>query len=361
MNTFGDDKTRLVENSQKLEMQIVTLMEKNKICQQEVSNRDQTIMKLQNEFNVMQEKYLTSLDEFKIQQEEIERLNNRIKKQSNDRKDLEQMNDKLEEKILQSEKNAKQLEYEIEIYKQDLAKQNKIIDNIKAEWANNVRNHEEEIKGYKQNYQILNEELAHTKTELTEFMNKITSLKQQANELSNGLDNKNEENENLHCEVNRYEKICQEQESKICQYSSELNIIKNQLETANMQINQLNVKLGDYESKYDIACKANEKQENNINNLNETIMELKFKLAEKEQSSNNFSKEASHLSQQLNDKNFEIKKLNSINQTLNEEFGRLNDEFVKQSEYLSIKESLAKSIQLKYDEKNLEVYNFFFK
>ena len=45
----------------------------------------------------------------------------------------------------------------INVAKQDLTKLEKTIENIKSEWTGNIRNHEEEIKGYKQSYQILNE------------------------------------------------------------------------------------------------------------------------------------------------------------------------------------------------------------
>ena len=104
-------------------MQLVTSMEKHKICQHEVSQRDQTIIKQQSDINLMHEKYSSSLDEIKIQQEEMERLNQRIKKQSGDLKDYQSANDRLEDKKENLNKHIKELEYEIEIYKQDLTKE----------------------------------------------------------------------------------------------------------------------------------------------------------------------------------------------------------------------------------------------
>ncbi len=244
-----------------------------------VAQRDQTIIKYQSDINLVHEKYASSLDEIKIQQEEIERLNNRIKKQSGDLRDYQSANDRLEDRKEELNKHIKELEYEIEMYKQDLAKQEKTIENIKSEWTSNIRNHEEEIKGYKQNFQILNEELSHTKTDLNDFMNKIAMLKQQVNELSSLLNNKNEENERLCQDLTRFESICKEQDSKICQYLSELSVYRGHYESATNQIALLNNKLDDTENKYEQSLKNTDKLEINLKNYNEQIIELKFKVS----------------------------------------------------------------------------------
>lgn len=191
---------------------------------------------------------------------------------------MQSQNDRLDDKRSNMDKEIKQKEYEIEMYKQDIAKQEKTIENIKTEWTNNIRNHEEEIKGYKQSYQILSEELSHTKKDLNEFLSKIASLKQNVNELSDSLENKNEENEQLSSDLNKFEKICNEQESKICQYSSELSALKNHYENLNNQNSHLNAKLAEMDNKYDQELKNSERLENTLKNLNEIIIELKFKV-----------------------------------------------------------------------------------
>jgi chromosome segregation ATPase len=278
LQAYGEDKNHFIEKSQQLEMQLVTSYEKNKACQLEVSQRDQNLIKLQSDLNLMQEKYSSSLEEVKIQQDEIERLNMRIKSQSSDLKDIQSINDHMEEKLNNSTQLNKQREYEIEIYKQDLSKQDKQIENIKAEWTANIRNHEEEIKGYKQNFQILNEELAHTKSDLSEFMSKISTLKMQVSELSVGLESKTEENERLIHGLKKYETICKEQEAKICQYSSELSMSGNQNENLSFQIENLCSKLEQTESKHQQALKSNDKLEMSLKKLQESLIELKFKV-----------------------------------------------------------------------------------
>ena len=278
LQAYGEDKNHFIEKSQQLEMQLVTSYEKNKACQLEVSQRDQSLIKLQSDLNLMQEKYSSSLEEVKIQQDEIERLNMRIKSQSSDLKEIQSINDHMEEKLNNSTQLNKQREYEIEIYKQDLSKQDKQIENIKAEWTANIRNHEEEITGYKQNFQILNEELAHTKSDLSEFMSKISTLKMQVSELSVGLESKTEENERLIHGLKKYETICKEQEAKICQYSSELSMSGNQNENLSFQIESLCSKLEQTESKHQQALKNNDKLEMSLKKLQETLIELKFKV-----------------------------------------------------------------------------------
>ncbi len=279
LQSFGEDKSRIIDQNQHLEIQLVTALEKHKICQIEVSQRDQSLIKLQSELNMLSEKYASSLDELKIQQEEIERLNQRIKKQSNDIRELQTANDRLEEKRISTDKSLKQYEYDVETFKQELTKKDRAIENIKAEWTNNIRNHEEEIKGYKQNYQILNEELAHTRSELNEFLNKITNLKQQTNELSTDLDVKNQEREQLNDELSKYEKLAKEQDAKICQYTSEINGLRNSLDSCNSQLHHLNLKLSDMDNKYEHALKHCERLEANLKSANENIIEMKFQVS----------------------------------------------------------------------------------
>lgn len=330
-------------------------MEKHKICQMEVTQRDQTIIKIQSDYNLLHEKYASSLDELKIQQEEIERLNQRIKKQSNDLKEMQSINDRLEEKRVNMDKLIKQLEYEIEIDKQERAKQEKTIENIKADWTANIRIHEEEIKGYKQSYQILNEELAHTKADLSDFSNKITNLKQQVNELSGCLEAKNEENKNLNNEMSKFEQICKDQESKICQYSSELCITRSNLENAQVENSKLNSKLEEVSHRYEHAMQNIERLENGTKCLNETVIEFKFKMAEREQNIEILKNENLNLNQQLNSKCSEFKKIAQDNEALHDEIDKINEEYNKLIQCLEQTEMAVKQTQAKLSEKTDDV------
>ncbi len=275
---LSDERTIFVEKIQSLEYQLCNSIEKNKACQNEVAQRDQQLIKLQSDLNLISEKYSSSLDELKIQEEELERLNSRVKKQSNDMKDMQALNDKLDDRSNNLEKQLKQSLYDNEMYKQEILNNEKHIENLKAEWTNNIRNHEEEIKGYKQNYQILNEELTHTKSELNDFMNKIQILKQKMNDLNMDLEEKCKQNESLTSDLNKYEFICKEQEAKIGQQSTDLAMFKSQTEIASQQINQMNYKLNEAENKNQQLIKNIDHLEHNANCLNEIIMELKFKV-----------------------------------------------------------------------------------
>ena len=109
-------------------------------------------------------------------------------------------------------------------------------------------------------------------------MLKINSLKQKVNELNGDLDSKQQLIDNQASDLNKFEFICKEQEGKICQYSSEVLLLKNDLENAHNKNGCLSTKLNDTESKYEHALKTIDRLENNANCLNEIIMELKFKV-----------------------------------------------------------------------------------
>lgn len=352
---LNEEKNKMSERIQSLENQLVTAIEKHKACQNEVSQRDQNLIKLQSDLNILQEKYSSCVEEVRIQQEEIDRLNARTKKQSSDFKELQAAYDALEDKNTCLEKHIKQLEYELEITKLNVANHERTIENIKTEWANNIRNHEEEVKGYKQNYQILSEDLSNTKSELNDYMNKVNCLKQKVAELNIDLDTKTQLNENLNSDLNKYEFICKEQEAKICQYCTDISMLKGHLDHANSQIGQMNVRYNELETKYDHALKAIDKLEASVNCLNEVIMELKFKMAEKEQAVEICRADVNSLNQQLNNKNLDLKKLIQQNESLNEELDKANEDSTRLTECLEHAESSYKTIQAKLNEKIQDV------
>ena len=109
-------------------------------------------------------------------------------------------------------------------------------------------------------------------------MSKIAMLKQQVNELSSLLDNRNQENERLIQDLTKFESICKDQDSKICQYLSELSVYRGHYENATNQVGHLSKKLDDTENQYEQSLKNIEKLETNLKNLNEQIIELKFKV-----------------------------------------------------------------------------------
>ncbi|CAF0853486.1 unnamed protein product [Brachionus calyciflorus] len=351
IQSLNDEKNRLYDKIQQLEIQLVTSNEKHKVCQLEVSQRDQTILKIQTELNTTNEKYTSSLEEIKILQEELERLSQRVKKQSNDMKEMQSLNDRLDEKNSHRDKLCKQMEYEIEQCKQEVTKKDKQIECIKSDWTLSIRNHEEEIRGYKQSYQILSEELNHTKSDLGDFMNKITNLKQKINDLSDGLECKSTENSSLRAEIERYENVCREQESKICQLSSDLCITRNYFDNSQNEQEKLSAKLSDLQNRYESVIVQLERQENTCKNQNEQIVEMKFKLNEKEQSLEACKQENLRVNQMYNEKCSDYKKLSQDNECLNEEIEKINQEYNKLIILMEQSENALNINQAKLNEK----------
>lgn len=351
LQTYGEENSHASDKNQQLERQLLTALEKNKFCQSEVAQRDQTIINLKSELSSTNEKHHSSLQEINIQTEEIDRLNSRIKAIGYDLKEVQAIKDHLETRNNGLEQKIQQRDYDIEVHKKDLAKQEKQIENIKSEWSGNIRNYEEEIKGYKQNFQILNEELSHTKADLSEFMSRINLLKQQTVELNSGLERKSHENESLRETIRRLESVCKEQGAKINEYINELTLVKNRFEVANNQVENLCLKLNDAEQKEELSHKANERLEVNLKGLQETIIELKFKNVEKEQALEGCKLELGDLKNLVNNKNSEIKRLQERMQELNEDLDKVTFDLTKVESNLSSSEMTAKTHFAKLSEK----------
>ena len=235
-------------------------------------------MKAQNDLNLIHEKYSSSIEELKIQQDEIERLNQRIKFQMNDMKELQFAIDRSEEKYKDADKAMKQFQYECEIKKQEITNLDKTIENIKAEWTTNIRNHEEEIRGFKQHIEILNEELSHTKLELNDAINKVIDNKHNINDLNEQIDRLTDENDKQSGKITKLESLNKDLETKLLNYSSDNSMLHHQLNNANTQIQNLNTKINEVEIRHDQLLKNFEKCEGNNRSLSETNIEMKFKV-----------------------------------------------------------------------------------
>lgn len=270
-----EEKTRLGDKSQQLEHQLVTVMEKNKICQIEVGQRDQAIMKLQNELSLAQEKYSAAVEETQLHRDELERLNQRIRQQSADLDEMRSSNDTLESRRTQLDRELKQLQIDYEITQQEVSKREKQLENVKLEWTNNIRHHEDEVRSYKQSYQILNDELTHTKTELQEVLVKINDLKHNLNVLNSELEAKNEENENARDEIDRLNETCRNYENKLYSYTNDLSAAKGQLENVNAQLNHFKERLDETQGRYEQALNTIDELEHSVQFLNETISDYK--------------------------------------------------------------------------------------
>jgi chromosome segregation ATPase len=233
---------------------------------------------MQGDLNSMHEKFSGSLEQHKILNDEIERLNIRIKQQTNELRDCHCRIDDQDSKLREQEKLIKQYEYEIETDKQIIFNNDNTIQNLKAEWTANIRNHEEEIKSFKYHCNVLNEELSTGKVDLSEAHTKIVELKQQILTLTDSFDFVNDENKMNLQRISKYETLMGEQETKILNYSTEVGMLQHQLEKSNGQLQNINSKLSEIEIRYEQAQKAYEKSEAHTRSLNETTMEMKFKV-----------------------------------------------------------------------------------
>ena len=65
--------------------------------------------------------------------------------------------------------------------------------------------------------------------------------------------------------------------------------------------------------------------------------------------------ENANLSQQLNNKNLDLKKMVHQNESLNEELEKLNEEYQKIGQHLDQAENNSKSLQIKLNEKIQDV------
>lgn len=282
-HALAEDKSRLQDQTHQLELQLVTSQEKHKICQLEVGQRDQTIMKLQNELSLTQEKHSSAMEESHMLRDEVDRLNHRIRQQSSDLDEMRSSNDTLENKRMQLDKELKQLQIDYEITQQEVSKREKQLENVKLEWTNNIRHHEDEVRSYKQSYQILNDELTHTKTELQEVLAKINDLKHNLNLLNSELEGKKDECEEARGEISRLNETCRDYENKLYSYTNDLSAAKGQLENVNAQLNHFKSRLDETQSRYEQALNTIDELEHSIQFLNETIEDYRIKVIVKYQ------------------------------------------------------------------------------
>ena len=136
------------------------------------------------------------------------------------------------------------------------------------------------------------------------------------------------------------------------------------------------------DNKYEQELKNSERLENSMKNLNELVIELKIKVilnykrrkfkkfqikikikiikyANGEQCNDSLRNENLNLNQQVQNKNYELKKMSQENEGLNNDLEKVNEEYSKLMHCLSQTENNLKSMQNKLNEKIEEVLNNF--
>jgi len=203
------------------------------------------------------------------------------------------------------------------------------MENARAEWSAGARNYEEEIRGYKQNFQILNEELAHTKADLGDFASRIDNLKGQVNELNSGLAKKGDENAGLVATVRKYETLCGEQEERMRNCLGELSASRAEGERARAEVEGLVRRAAEMEQREEAIQRQLAKSEEGGRQLQEAVIEWKFKFAEKEQALELAKGEVGALNRLVSEKNAELKKVVERCQCLSEDLDKLGFDLAK--------------------------------
>lgn len=243
-----------------------------------MGQRDQSILKLQTDLSQVQEKYASALEEKKIERDELERLNDRVRQQSAELDELRESNDALESRRVHIEKELKQTQYDYETSQQELAKRDKQIESLKAEWTSSARAHDDEMLTYKQSYRVLSDELTHTKNELVDVLSKIEELKLNAAQLNNELAGKSDECESAHRELARLDGVCRDYENKLYSYTNDLSASRGQLDNVNAELAQLNTRLAESEGRYERALDNIAQLEHNIQFLDATVQDYTQKV-----------------------------------------------------------------------------------
>ena len=151
-----------------------------------------------------------------------------------------------------------------------------------------------------------------------------------------------QENERLTEKLRQCENLAKEQERKIGELNNALTVAKSQLEQASNQVASLCQKVDDLEHREDLSGKTLDKYEKSFKEMQESIIELKFRACEKEHQCEQLGGENANLSRLVQEKSGELKQLGEKCQRLNEDLDKMGFDLAKAEGSLSQAEATCK-------------------
>ncbi|XP_066539630.1 golgin subfamily A member 6-like protein 22 [Hoplias malabaricus] len=234
----SQDRQTLTTEKRKVEQELSVVTEKHRAVQQEVAGRDQVILQLRMELRVLEEKHEGAQKELVLQEAEVSRLNERVRRQQGQLQELREMCRRGEAQLEQKEQDKQQLQSQLQLTQQQLKCEAERLERKEGELTASRQGHAADTERWNQRNLLLHKQLQQLQQENTQHNHILPELRDKLNQSQHALQLSQEK-------VAEYETLL-----KKC--DGEIKLMKQHLEEVQKELSECKTSVENHQSSADI-------------------------------------------------------------------------------------------------------------
>uniref|UniRef100_UPI00398E61A2 polyamine-modulated factor 1-binding protein 1-like n=1 Tax=Pristiophorus japonicus TaxID=55135 RepID=UPI00398E61A2 len=334
------DISKLSIEKQKIELEMAVIIEKHRTAQQEVSNRDQVILKLKTDWKTAQEKYTGLQEEFGIQEAEINRLNEKLKDLQNEIRNQKNIGNVQENQLSQAEKSIQGFAHEREMLMEEIQSNKKYIAQVHNDLDVTKQSYNDDLERWSQKTFLLQKELDSTTVELQNTLGKLQEHKTRGKQFKDDLDKSKHlqrETANL---VQQHEHTIQKQNCENLHLREQIDLLQCKATENHNQAKVSDSTADLYKQKYQTSTDRIQDLEKLVQSLEETTKDSSNQILELNETVHNLKDEMLTLQHRYEEKCSQMETCEEMIDQLSEELNgsqedlQTNKDHIQQCEQL---------------------------
>ncbi|XP_046690136.1 plectin-like isoform X1 [Silurus meridionalis] len=245
-----EDFQRVITEKRTRELELTAIAEKHRIAQQEVSSRDQAILQLRVELRLAGEKNQGMQEELGLQEAEVSRLNEKVRKQQAYLQELSEMCRHGNACIDHEQQKTQQLHCELQLAQQQLKRQAERMERLQGELTGSRLDHTADAERWTlrnlllqaEVQQLQEQNVQHTEI-LGELKEKLRDAQEKEREYEEFLKKRDVEIRLLTQQLEEIQDEAQKSRNSSQSHRSALDIFKQKYTTAMEKVQQLQVQM----------------------------------------------------------------------------------------------------------------------
>ncbi|XP_053084004.1 putative leucine-rich repeat-containing protein DDB_G0290503 isoform X2 [Pangasianodon hypophthalmus] len=242
----AEELQRVISEKRNLELELAVIAEKHRTAQQEVSSRDQVILQLRAELRVSVEKNQGVREELGLQEAEVSRLNEKVRKQQAHLQELREMCRHGNARMDQEQQKTQQLQSQLQLAQQQLKRQAERTERLQGELTASRLEHAADAERWTQRNLLLHREVQQLQEQNVQHTQLLGELREKLREA--------EHTQHLAQEkVTEYEEFLKKRDTEIRLLNQQLEEIQDEVQKSRNSSQSQRSALDIFKQKYTTA------------------------------------------------------------------------------------------------------------
>ncbi|XP_017309146.2 trichohyalin isoform X2 [Ictalurus punctatus] len=219
----AEELQTVISEKRNLELQLAVIAEKHRVAQQEASSRDRVILQLRAELRVLVEKNQGVQEELGLQEAEVSRLNEKVRKQQAHLQELRELCRHGNARMDHEQQKTQQLQSQLQLAQQQMTRQSERAERLQREMTTSQLDHTADSERWTQRNLLLHREVQQLQEQNVQHTQILGELREKLREA--------EHTQHLAQEkVTEYEELLKKRDTEIRLLNQQLEEIQDEVQ-----------------------------------------------------------------------------------------------------------------------------------